>query len=614
MNKKQKRQLKRIIISAILMIIAAVISRYIDSKLINLAIFAVPYLIIGGKVLKESLSKITHGQMMDENFLMTIATIGAFALGEYLEGVAVMLFFNIGELFESYAVGSSRKSISALMDIRPEYANLIKDGKTEIVDPEMLSVDDVILVKPGERVPVDGVVTDGTSTLDTSALTGESAPREITVGDPVTSGCINISGVLNVRVTKVYADSTVAKILELVENSGLVKSRSENFITKFARIYTPVVVFSALALALIPPIFVGSIAEWISRALIFLVVSCPCALVISVPLSFFAGIGGASKNGILVKGSTYLEALSKTSVMMFDKTGTLTEGKFTAEKICPKNCVEEKLLMLASAAEYYSNHPIAQSIKSAYGKDIDKDKIESQEEITGCGIHAVYDGKDLLAGNSGLMDKFGIAADTVNETGTVIHAAYGGKYLGYILIRDSVKPDSASAIKEIKKCGIDKCVMLTGDKKEIGEFVANEIGIDECHSELLPADKVSYVEKYLKSKKTGTSVAFVGDGINDAPVLARADIGIAMGGIGSDAAIEAADIVLMDDMISKIPVAVRISRKTLRIVSENITFALAVKAAVLILSVFGLTNMWAAVFADVGVSVIAILNAMRALK
>lgn len=614
MNKKQKRQLKRIIISAILMIIAAIASKHIDSKLINLAIFAVPYFIIGGKVLKESFSKITHGQMMDENFLMTIATIGAFALGDYLEGVAVMLFFNVGELFESYAVGNSRKSISALMDIRPEYANLIKDGKTEVVDPEMLSVDDVILVKPGERVPVDGVVTDGTSTLDTSALTGESAPREIAVGDSVTSGCINISGVLNVRVTKVYADSTVAKILELVENSGLVKSRSENFITKFARVYTPIVVFSALALALIPPIFVGNITEWISRALIFLVVSCPCALVISVPLSFFAGIGGASKNGILVKGSTYLEALSKTSVMMFDKTGTLTEGKFTAEKICPKNCVEEKLLMLASAAEYYSNHPIAQSIKSAYGKDIDKDKIGSQEEITGCGIHAVYDGKDLLAGNSKLMDKFGIAADTVNETGTVIHTAYDGEYLGYILIRDSVKPDSASALKEIKKCGIDKCVMLTGDKKEIGEFVANEIGIDECHSELLPADKVSYVEKYLKNKKSGTSVAFVGDGINDAPVLARADIGIAMGGIGSDAAIEAADIVLMDDMISKIPIAVRISRKTLRIVNENITFALAVKAAVLILSVFGMTNMWAAVFADVGVSVIAILNAMRALK
>lgn len=614
MNKKQKKQLRRIIISAVLLVIAAIASRYVQSELIKLIIFAIPYLVIGGRVIKDSFVKITHGQMMDENFLMTIATVGAFALGEYLEGVAVMLFFSVGELFESYAVGSSRKSISALMDIRPEYANLVKDGKTETVDPETLAIDDIIMIKPGERVPVDGVVTDGSSTLDTSALTGESAPREITAGEAVTSGCINISGVLSVRVTKVYSDSTVAKILELVENSGLVKSRSENFITKFARVYTPIIVFSALALAIVPPIFVGNAKEWISRALIFLVVSCPCALVISVPLSFFAGIGGASKNGILVKGSTYLEALSKTSVMLFDKTGTLTQGKFNAEKICPKNSSEENLLMLASAAEYYSNHPIAQSIKAAYGKEIDTEKIASQEEITGCGIHAVYDGGDLLAGNSKLMDKFGITYDDVNDTGTIIHAAYKGEYLGYILIRDSVKPDSKSALSEIKKCGVGKCVMLTGDKKEIGEFVASQIGIDECHCELLPEDKVKYVEKYLNAKKPKTSVAFVGDGINDAPVLARADIGIAMGGIGSDAAIEAADIVLMDDMISKIPTAVKISRKTLRIVHENIVFALAVKAAVLILSVFGLTNMWAAVFADVGVSVIAILNAMRALN
>ena len=612
MSKKQKKTLVRIILSAVLLVAAALIP--VDG-IVKLVLFLIPYAVIGWDVLWKAIRNIAHGQVFDENFLMAIATVGAFALGEYPEGVAVMLFYQVGELFQSYAVGRSRQSIAALMDIRPDYANIEQDGKLVQVDPEDVAVGDTIVIKAGEKIPLDGVVLEGSSAVDTAALTGESLPRDVNPGDDVVSGCINQSGLLKVRVTKVFGESTVAKILDLVENSSSKKARAENFITRFARYYTPVVVIGAVLLAVLPPLlFGGDWSDWLQRALIFLVISCPCALVISVPLSFFGGIGGASKQGILVKGSNYLEALAKTETVVFDKTGTLTKGTFQVTAVHPDRISEGELLELAAMAESYSEHPISRSLREAYQKPVDASRVTDVEEISGHGVRAKVDGHDVYAGNGKWMDRIGASWRNCHRTGTVVHVAVDGEYAGHIVISDAVKPDAAAAIEALKREGVKKTVMLTGDVKAVGEAVAREIGIDEVHAELLPGDKVDQVERLLKNTSGKGKLAFVGDGINDAPVLSRADIGIAMGGLGSDAAIEAADIVLMDDKPSKLAVAVRISRKTLRIVRQNIVFALGIKLLFLALGAFGMANMWEAVFADVGVSVLAILNASRALR
>ena len=612
MSKKQKKTLVRIILSAVLLVAAALIP--VDG-IVKLVLFLIPYAVIGWDVLWKAIRNIAHGQVFDENFLMAIATVGAFALGEYPEGVAVMLFYQVGELFQSYAVGRSRQSIAALMDIRPDYANIEQDGKLVQVDPEDVAVGDTIVIKAGEKIPLDGVVLEGSSAVDTAALTGESLPRDVNPGDDVVSGCINQSGLLKVRVTKVFGESTVAKILDLVENSSSKKARAENFITRFARYYTPVVVIGAVLLAVLPPLlFGGDWSDWLQRALIFLVISCPCALVISVPLSFFGGIGGASKQGILVKGSNYLEALAKTETVVFDKTGTLTKGTFRVTAVHPDRISEGELLELAALAESYSEHPISRSLREAYQKPVDASRVTDVEEISGHGVRAKVDGHDVYAGNGKWMDRIGASWRNCHRTGTVVHVAVDGEYAGHIVISDAVKPDAAAAIEALKREGVKKTVMLTGDVKAVGEAVAREIGIDEVHAELLPGDKVDQVERLLKNTSGKGKLAFVGDGINDAPVLSRADIGIAMGGLGSDAAIEAADIVLMDDKPSKLAVAVRISRKTLRIVRQNIVFALGIKLLFLALGAFGMANMWEAVFADVGVSVLAILNASRALR
>lgn len=612
MRKKQKKTLVRIILSAVLLVAAALIP---VGGIVKLVLFLIPYAVIGWDVLWKAIRNIAHGQVFDENFLMAIATVGAFALGEYPEGVAVMLFYQVGELFQSYAVGRSRQSIAALMDIRPDYANIEQDGKLVQVDPEDVAVGDTIVIKAGEKIPLDGVVLEGSSAVDTAALTGESLPRDVDPGDDVVSGCINQSGLLKVRVTKVFGESTVAKILDLVENSSSKKARAENFITRFARYYTPVVVIGAVLLAVLPPLlFGGDWSDWLQRALIFLVISCPCALVISVPLSFFGGIGGASKQGILVKGSNYLEALAKTETVVFDKTGTLTKGTFQVTAVHPDRISEGELLELAAMAESYSEHPISRSLREAYQKPVDASRVTDVEEISGHGVRAKVDGHDVYAGNGKWMDRIGVSWRNCHRTGTVVHVAVDGEYVGHIVISDAVKPDAAAAIEALKREGVKKTVMLTGDVKAVGEAVAREIGIDEVHAELLPGDKVDQVERLLKNTSGKGKLAFVGDGINDAPVLSRADIGIAMGGLGSDAAIEAADIVLMDDKPSKLAVAVRISRKTLRIVRQNIVFALGIKLLFLALGAFGMANMWEAVFADVGVSVLAILNASRALR
>lgn len=618
LTKKQKKTLVRIIASALLLIAAYAVTRLVSMPWwAALIIFLVPYAVIGWDILWRAVRNIAHGQIFDENFLMCIATVGAFALGEYPEGVFVMLFYQVGELFQSYAVGKSRRSVAEMMNIRPDYANVRRDGTLVRVSPEEISVGDVIVVKPGERIPLDGVILSGKSTLDTAALTGEALPREVEENDDVISGCVNIGGLLEIRVTKEFGQSTVSRILELVENSSSKKAKAENFITKFARYYTPCVVGAAVLLAVIPPLALGgNWGEWVQRALIFLVISCPCALVISVPLSFFGGIGGASKKGILVKGGNYLEVLSKTQYVVFDKTGTLTKGVFNVTAIHPDTCSEGQLLELAAYAESYSDHPISRSLKEAYGKDIDNSRISQVRELSGRGVEAVVDGSLISAGNDKLMREIGVNWHPCHKTGTTVHIAINKKYAGHIVISDEIKSDSKAAIKALKEIGVKKTVMLTGDAKEVGESTAAELGLDKAYTKLLPADKVMRVEELIKEKgegkKSGT-LAFVGDGINDAPVLSRADVGIAMGAIGSDAAIEAADIVLMDDKPSKIAAAIKISKRTMRIVRQNIVFALAVKLAVMILGALGFANMWAAVFADVGVSVLAILNAMRTL-
>lgn len=616
MTGKQKKMLLRILISGALLI-AAVLIPYEGP--LRFLLFLPAYFTIGWDVLWRAAINICHGQVFDENFLMALATVGAFCTGffgggEYPEAVFVMLFYQVGELFQSYAVGKSRKSIASLMDIRPDYANIERGGVLEQVDPEEVAVGDEIVIKPGERAPLDGIVLEGASALDTAALTGESLPREVGVGDTVTSGCVNISGLLRVQVTKPFAESTVSKILDLVENSSSKKAHAENFITKFARYYTPIVVCSALALAVLPPLLSGGgWGDWIQRALIFLVVSCPCALVISVPLSFFGGIGGASRQGILVKGGNYLEALAHTETVVFDKTGTLTQGVFKVAGTYPQGCTEEELLELAALAESYSDHPISRSLKEAWGKEPQPGRVTEARELSGRGVMATIDGKAVCAGNSKLMEEQNIPYTPCKQIGTAVHVAVDGAYAGYLVIADQPKEDAAKAIQELKAEGIKQTIMLTGDRREVGESVARSLGLDAAYTQLLPADKVEKVEALLAQKPPKTKLAFVGDGINDAPVLSRADIGIAMGGLGSDAAIEAADIVLMDDKPSKIAEAIRISRRTLGIVRQNIVFALAVKALVLILSALGLSNMWEAVFADVGVAVLAILNAMRAL-
>ena len=577
--------------------------------------FLIPYLVIGWDVLWRAVRNIAHGQVFDENFLMAIATVGALFIGEYAEAVFVMLFYQVGELFQSYAVGKSRQSIAELMEIRPDYANVERDGAVEQVDPDEVEVGETILIKAGERVPLDGVVLEGRSDLDTAALTGESLPRELQSGDDVISGCVNLTGLLKVRVTKAIEESTVSKILDLVENAGSKKAKAENFITKFARYYTPAVVIAAVALAVLPPL-IGAMtwSESLHRALIFLVISCPCALVISVPLSFFGGIGGASKAGVLVKGGAYLEVLSRTQIVVFDKTGTLTKGVFNVTAIHPETCGEDQLLELAALAESWSEHPIARSLREAYGKDVDAGRVADVEERSGRGVRAVVDGTEIFVGNDKLMDDIGVSWHPCHRVGTTVHVASEGEYLGHIVISDEVKEDAARAVSDLKALGVARTVMLTGDAEAVGESVGKQLGLDEVHAQLLPADKVERVEELL-AKKTGKGcLAFVGDGINDAPVLSRADVGIAMGGLGSDAAIEAADVVLMDDKPSKIAVAIRIAQKTLVIVRQNIAFALGVKALVLVLGALGQANMWEAVFADVGVSVIAILNAMRAMK
>ena len=611
MSKKQKKMLWRVMISAILLVAAKFLP---FTGIFELLVYLVPYAIIGWDVLWRAARNIAHGQVFDENFLMALATIGAFATSEYPEAVAVMLFYQIGELFQSYAVGRSRQSIAALMDIRPDYTNIEKDGTLIQVDPDEVAVGDMIVIRPGEKIPLDGVVLAGTSTVDTAALTGESLPRDVAEGDDVISGCINQSGLLRVQVTKAFGESTVAKILDLVENSSSKKARAENFITKFARYYTPCVVIGALLLALIPPLFVGSWSEWIHRALIFLVISCPCALVISVPLSFFGGIGGASKCGILIKGGNYLESLANTEIVVFDKTGTLTKGVFNVTAVHPDKVSEAELLELAALAESYSNHPISRSLKEAYDQEIDASRIRDAEELSGRGVRAVIDGKTVCAGNDKLMEQIGVKWHPCHHVGTTVHVSVDGVYAGHIVISDELKPDAKHAISALKALGIRKSVMLTGDADAVGKNVADELGLDEVHTQLLPAGKVDCVETLLKEKTARGRLAFVGDGINDAPVLSRADIGIAMGAMGSDAAIEAADIVLMDDKPSKIATAIHIAQKTLRIVKQNIVFALGVKALVLILGAAGKASMWEAVFADVGVMVIAILNAARALK
>ena len=612
MSKKQKRMLFRVLASAVLFAVALLLP---TEGWLRLFTFLIPYAVIAWDVLWRAVRNIAHGQVFDENFLMSLATVGALATGEYPEAVFVMLFYQVGELFQSYAVDQSRKSITSLMDIRPDYANIEVDGQLRQVDPEDVAVGDTIVIKAGERIPLDGVVLEGTSNVDTAALTGESLPREAQPGDDVISGCVNLSGLLRVRVTKAFEESTVAKILDLVENSSSKKAKAENFITKFARYYTPAVVLAAVALALLPPLFTS--IQWvdsIQRALNFLVVSCPCALVISVPLSFFGGIGGASKNGILVKGGNYLEVLAKTELVVFDKTGTLTRGVFNVTAIHPDHCGEAQLLELAALAESYSDHPISRSLKEAYGKELDTSRVSNVEELSGRGVRATVDGRQICAGNDKLMEDIGVSWHPCHRVGTTVHVASDGVYLGHIVISDEVKPDAKEAITALKACGVRRTVMLTGDAKAVGESVAQELGLDEVPPQLLPADKVTRVEALLGEVSPKGALAFVGDGINDAPVLSRADIGIAMGGLGSDAAIEAADIVLMDDKPSKLADAIRIARRTLAIVRQNIVFALAVKFLVLALSAAGAANMWEAVFADVGVSVIAILNAMRALK
>lgn len=622
MTKKQKKVLYRIIASIVLLVAIFVFTKFVEvNKWIELLLYLVPYFVIGYDILKKAVKGIFKGQVFDENFLMAVATVGAIALGDYKEGVAVMLFYQIGELFQSVAVGKSRKNITSLMDIRPDYANIEVDGKLEKVDPDDVEIGTEIVVNPGEKVPIDGVVTLGDSTLNTSALTGESVPRSVKVGDEVISGCINLSGVLRIKTTKEFGDSTVSKILDLVENSSMKKSRSENFITKFARYYTPAVCAGALVLAIIPPIIrllMGESAmwsDWIIRALTFLVISCPCALVISIPLSFFAGIGCASANGVLVKGSNYLEALSDTEYVVFDKTGTLTKGVFEVTGIYPSNGFDkDSLIRLAAFAESASSHPISVSLKKAFGKEINLDEVTDIEEIAGHGVSALVDGKRVFAGNIKLMNKENISVDSLHDEGTVVYVSCDGRYAGCIVISDVVKENSKKAISSLKKSGIKKTVMLTGDSAKAASRVAENLGLDDYHAELLPADKVDWVEKLLSEKSPKKKLAFVGDGINDAPVLSRVDIGIAMGALGSDAAIEAADIVLMDDDPSKIALARKISVHTLKIVKENIWFALLVKAVCLVLGALGIAGMWLAIFADVGVMVIAVLNAIRALK
>ncbi len=612
MTRKQKKVLIRIIVSIVLLIVAKLLD--LDGW-VKYAVYIVPYLIIGWDVLWRAIRNICHGQVFDENFLMAIATVGAFGTGDCAEGVAVMIFYQVGELFQGYAVGKSRKSISTLMDIRPDYANIEQNGQLVEVDPDEIKIGDIIVVKPGEKIPLDGVVAEGSSTVDTAALTGESVPRSVSVGKEVISGCINQDGLLKIRVTKEFGESTVSKILDLVENSSSKKAHAENFITKFAKYYTPCVVIGAALLAIIPPLAFGGVwTEWIHRALIFLVISCPCALVISVPLSFFGGIGGASKCGILVKGGNYLEALSNTEIAVFDKTGTLTKGVFHVTAVHPEEYSESDLVELAALAESYSDHPISRSLKSAYGKVIDNERVKEAKELSGRGVEAVIDGMQVCVGNGKLMDQVGAKWHKCHCTGTVAHVAVNGKYAGHIVISDEVKEDSAKAVSELKKNGVAQTVMLTGDIKEAGEEIGKQLGIDKIYTQLLPSDKVNKVEELMAQKSEKGKLIFVGDGINDAPVLMRADIGIAMGAMGSDAAIEAADIVLMDDNPLKIAKAIDISKRTLRIVHENIVFALAVKALILLLGALGIAGMWAAVFADVGVSVIAILNAMRALR
>lgn len=616
MNKKQKKMLIRIIIAAVLIVVFSLLP---TEGYLRFVLFMIPYLVIGYDILKKAFKGILNKQVFDENFLMAVATVGAILLGDYSEGVAVMLFYQIGELFQSYAVGKSRRNISELMDIRPDYANIEKDGTLEQVDPDEVEIGTIIVVQPGEKVPIDGVITEGTSTLNTSALTGESLPRDAKAGDEVISGCINMTGLLKIRTTKEFGESTVSKILELVENSSSRKSRSENFISKFAKYYTPAVCYGALALALIPPVvllIMGKPAmwgDWIYRALTFLVISCPCALVISIPLSFFAGIGGASNQGILVKGSNYLETLAQTKYVVFDKTGTMTQGVFEVSGIHHNEMPNEKLLEYAALAECSSSHPISKSLQKAYGKPIDRNRVSDIEEISGNGVIAKVDGVSVAAGNTKLMNRLGIAYQDCHHVGTVVHMAIDGKYAGHILISDIIKPHAKEAIAELKKAGITKTVMLTGDSKRVADQVAEELGIQEVYSELLPADKVSRVEELLNQKSEKDKLAFVGDGINDAPVLSRADIGIAMGALGSDAAIEAADIVLMDDDPLKISKAIKIARKCIRIVYENIYFAIGIKVLCLILGALGIANMWMAIFADVGVMIIAVLNAIRTL-
>lgn len=622
MNKKQKKMLVRIIISLILVVVFSGLPIDEHQKFgtyLRFGLFMIPYLIIGHDILKKALKGIRNKQVFDENFLMAVATIGAILLGDYTEGTAVMLFYQIGELFQGYAVGKSRRNISELMDVRPDYANVEQDGKLEQVDPDEVEIGTIIVVQPGEKVPIDGVITEGTSTLNTSALTGESLPRNAKVGDEVISGCINMTGLLKIRTTKEFGESTVSKILELVENSSSRKSKSENFISKFAKYYTPAVCYGALALAIIPPIvllIMGKPAmwgDWIYRALTFLVISCPCALVISIPLSFFAGIGGASNQGVLVKGSNYLETLAQTKYVVFDKTGTMTQGVFEVSGIHHNEMADEKLIEYAALAECSSSHPISKSLQKAYGKPIDRNRVTDIEEISGNGVIAKVDGVSIAAGNAKLMKRLGISYQECHHVGTVVHMAVDGKYAGHILISDIVKPHAKEAIAELKKAGITKTVMLTGDSKRVADQVAADLGIQEVYSELLPADKVSKVEELLSKKTEKEKLAFVGDGINDAPVLSRADIGIAMGALGSDAAIEAADIVLMDDDPLKISKAIKIARKCIRIVYENIYFAIGIKVLCLILGALGIANMWMAIFADVGVMIIAVLNAIRSL-
>jgi len=608
------KRLWRIIIGAAVLATAVLLS--LNNEWLQIALFIISYIIVGGDVVKRAVKNIFKGQVFDENFLMSIATIGAFFIGEYPEGVAVMLFYQVGELFQSYAVGKSRKSIASLMDIRPDYANVKKGDELVKVDPDEVQIGDIIVIKAGEKIPLDGKVIVGSSMIDTSALTGESVPREVEVGSDILSGCININGVITAEVTKEFGESTVSKILDLVENASSKKSNSEQFITKFARYYTPVVVIIAVFLAIIPPLVIdgATFSDWIYRALAFLVVSCPCALVISIPLSFFGGIGGASKKGVLVKGSNYLEALAETEIVVFDKTGTLTKGVFNVQEIHPEGVSKEELLELTAHAESYSNHPISLSLKRAYSKEIDNGRISDVEEISGHGVIATVDGKKVMAGNIKLMKMMDIPYFKGELIGTIVHVAVNNKYIGYIVIADEVKEDSAQAIKELKAANIKQTVMLTGDNKSIGSKVAKELGLDKVYAELLPADKVEKLEELFSQKSKKGKLAFVGDGINDAPVLARADIGIAMGGLGSDAAIEAADVVIMTDEPSKIATTMKISKKTLKIAHQNIVFAIGIKIIVLILSAFGITTMWAAIFADVGVTIIAVLNAFRALN